>query len=162
MSGAAGESTGQTKPATPADAGKLVELMDEFYAEAGYRLDTAHARQAFDVLLAEPSLGRVWLIRAGSTVVGYVVLTLVYSMEYGGPAAVVEDFFVRAPYRNAGLGKAAMTAVGTFCARAGIRAVSVQVGRDNPVAQSVYRGAGFATLDRLLMLLELAEPTHQG
>ena len=56
-----------------------------------YGVSRMTLRQAFDVLLAEPSLGRVWLIRAGSTVVGYVVLTLVYSMEYGGPAAVVSE-----------------------------------------------------------------------
>ena len=161
MSGAANRSAGQTKPAAPADAGKLVELMDEFYAEAGYTLDKAHAREAFDVLLADPGLGRVWLVWAGSTEVGYVVLTLVFSMEYGGPAAVVEDFFVRAPQRNAGLGKAAMKVVRTHCAEAGIRAVSVQVGRDTAVAQSVYRGAGFATVDRQLMTLELAGPPHQ-
>jgi GNAT superfamily N-acetyltransferase len=154
-------SSNQTRPAAPADAGRLVELMDEFYAEAGYTLDKAHARRAFEALLADPGLGRVWLIQAGSTEVGYVALTLVYSMEHGGPAVVVEDLFVQAPYRNAGRGKAAMTAVRTFCAHAGIRAVSVQVGRDNAVAQSVYRDAGFAAVDRQLMTLELADPTHE-
>jgi GNAT superfamily N-acetyltransferase len=148
------------KLATPADVDTLVELMDEFYAQAGYTLDRAHALEAFAALLADPRLGRIWLIQADAADVGYVALTFVYSMEYGGPAAVVEDFFVRAPYRNAGLGRAAMAGVRAYCAEARIRAVSVEVGKDNAVAQSVYRGAGFAPVDRQLMMLELADPTH--
>jgi GNAT superfamily N-acetyltransferase len=146
--------------AASADADRLVELMDEFYAEAGYSLDRAHAQEAFAAVLADSRLGRIWLIQAGVADVGYVALTFVYSLEYGGPAAVVEDFFVRAPYRGAGLGRAAMDTVRAYCDEAGIRAVSVEVGRDNAVAQSVYRGVGFASVDRQLMMLKLAAPTH--
>lgn len=146
--------------ATPEDADRLVDLMDEFYAEAGYALDRAHAQAAFAALLADARLGRIWLIQVDAADVGYVALTFVYSLEYGGPAAVVEDFFVRAPYRNAGLGRAAMATVRAYCAETRIRAISVEVGRDNAVAQSVYHGAGFAAVDRLLMTLELATPTH--
>ena len=150
----------QVKLATPADADTLVELMDEFYAESGYTLDRPHALEAFGALLADDRLGRVWLIRAGAVDAGYVALTFVYSMEFGGPAAIVEDFFVRAPHRNTGLGKAAMATVRAFCAEAGIRAVTIEVGRDNAAAQAVYRSAGFAPVDRQLMTLELADPTH--
>jgi GNAT superfamily N-acetyltransferase len=154
------EAADHVKPAAPADADALVELMDEFYAEAGYTLDKPHALGAFAALLADPRLGRVWLVQSGATNAGYVVVTFVYSMEFGGPAAIVEDFFVRTPYRNAGLGKAAMATVRAFCAEAGIRGVTVEVGRDNAVAQAVYRSAGFAPVDRQLMMLELADPTH--
>ena len=73
---------------------------------------------------------------------------------------MLEGFFVRAPYRNAGLGKAAMDTMRAYCVKAGMRAVSVEVGKDNAVAQSVYRSAGFAPVDRQLMTLELADPTH--
>jgi GNAT superfamily N-acetyltransferase len=134
--------------------------MDEFYAEAGYALDRAHAHEAFAALLADARLGRVWLIQVDAANVGYLALTFVYSLEYGGPAAVVEDFFVQAPYRNTGLGRAAMATVRAYCAEARIRAISVEVGGDNAVAQSVYRGAGFTAVDRQLMTLELATPTH--
>ena len=150
----------QVKPATPGDVDTLVELMDEFYAESGYTLDRPHALEAFTALLADDRLGRVWLIRAGAIDAGYVALTFVYSMEFGGPAAIVEDFFVRAPHRNTGLGTAAMAAVRAFCTEAGIRAVTVEVGKENAAAQSVYRGAGFTLVDRQLMTLELADPTH--
>jgi GNAT superfamily N-acetyltransferase len=148
------------KPATFADTDTLVDLMDEFYAEAGFKLDRTHALEAFAALLVDPRLGRIWLIQAGSIDVGYVALAFVYSLEHGGPAALLDDFFVRAPFRNTGLGTAALAAVRAFCVEAQIRAVSVEVGKDNAVAQAVYRSAGFVPADRQLMVLELADPTH--
>jgi len=36
----------------------------------------------------------------------------------------------------------------------------VEVGRDNAVAQAVYRQVGFEAVDRQLMALRLADPTH--
>ena len=50
------------RPATADDIETLVDLMDEFYAESGYVLDRRRAARAFAALLADPRLGRVWLI----------------------------------------------------------------------------------------------------
>ena len=134
--------------------------MAEFYAEAGYVLDRAHAGEAFAALLADQRLGRVWLIRTGSQDVGYVVVTLVFGMEYGGLMAVVDDFYVQPASRNAGLGTAALAEVRETCAGLGVRAMSVEVGADNAAAQAVYRRTGFVSVDRTLMSLRLAAPTH--
>ncbi len=143
----------------------LVELMHEFYAEAGYVLNRAHATRAFETLLGDERLGHVWLIQAPgtSTPVGYLVLTLCYSMEYGGIKAFVEDLFVRLPYRNAGLSSQALAAMRDFCQQAGIRAVSVEVGPDNGPAQTVYRRTGFVEVPgRQWLTLPLAAATHES
>lgn len=89
------------------DVERLVDLMTDFYAESGYVLDHSHAEEAFTALLADPRLGRIWLIQRGSEDVGYVVITFVFGMEYGGPMAVVDDFYVSPVSRNAGIGTAA-------------------------------------------------------
>jgi GNAT superfamily N-acetyltransferase len=149
------------RPATTADAQTLVDLMAEFYAESGYVLDRPHAAAAFSELLAEPRLGRVWLVERDATVAGYLVLTFVFAMEYGGLTAVVDDFYVRPAFRGAGAGTAALAEVRERCAELGVRAVSVEVGGENAVAQSVYRRTGFAMTDRRLMRLGLAAPTHE-
>jgi GNAT superfamily N-acetyltransferase len=146
--------------ATAEDTQTLVELMADFYSEAEYVLNREHATRAFEALFADPQRGRTWIIAADSEDVGYVVLTFVYSMEYGGLTALVEDLYVRPESRNAGLGTAALAEVRLFCVGLGVRAMSVQVGRENGIAQSVYRRTGFATVDRRLMTLELASPTH--
>ena len=98
------------REAVVGDVPTLVELMAEFYAESDYVLDRVRAAAAFTALLSDPRLGRVWLIEQASAAVGYVVVTFVYGMEYGGLMAFVDDFFVRPAFRNSGLGTAALAA----------------------------------------------------
>jgi GNAT superfamily N-acetyltransferase len=142
------------------DLPTLLDLMADFYEEAGFVLDRPHAEEAFEALLADPDLGRVWLIEQGSTVVGHIVVTFVFAMEYGGVTAVVDDLYIRPAARGAGLGAAAVAEARRACAALGVRAMRVEVGRENAVAQAAYRHAGFAAVERLLMTLRLADPTH--
>ena len=142
------------------DVRALVELMAEFYTESDYVLDRVRADAAFTVLLSDPGLGRVWLIEQAAAV-GYVVVTFVYGMEYGGLMAFVDDFFVRPAFRNSGLGTAALAAARDACAMLGVRAMAVEVAGDNASALAVYRRTGFEMTDRKLMVLALAAPTHE-
>jgi GNAT superfamily N-acetyltransferase len=80
-------------------------MMAEFYSGSPYILNPRRAAEGFAPLLADDRLGHVWFIGAESKEVGYVVVTLSYSMEYGGPTAVVDDFYIRPAFRGAGLGK---------------------------------------------------------
>jgi ribosomal protein S18 acetylase RimI-like enzyme len=138
----------------------LVDFMAAFYAEAGYTLNRQHASEAFTTILSDRNLGYVWLIQSNSKTVGYLVMTLVFSMEYGGLNAVVEDLFVQAPFRNRGLAKKALAEMRRFCTAREIRAMSVEVGRDNLQAQGVYRRTGFVGTDRQLLTMRLADPRH--
>jgi GNAT superfamily N-acetyltransferase len=144
----------------------LVRLMDDFYAEAGYTLDQAHATQAFATILTDKRLGSIWLIQARQTEgrqidVGYLVLTLKYAMEYGGLVACVDDLFVQTAWRNRGLSTASLSQLLGICGKAGIRAITVETGFNNGPAQKVYRRVGFIEMgNRQLLVLPLASPTH--
>jgi ribosomal protein S18 acetylase RimI-like enzyme len=148
------------RAATLGDCPLLVTLMSEFYAESGYPLNRRRAQAAFSELLADQGLGQVWLIQAEPGPVGYVVLTLGYSMEYGGRDAFVDDLFIRPIFRRRGLGKLALAEVRAACEERGVRALHLEVGRDNAAAQSLYRRVGFVDMDRQLLTLKLADPTH--
>lgn len=91
--------------AGPDDLQLFVTMMAEFYSESPYTLNPRRAAAGFAPLLAEDRLGHVWFIQSNSKDVGFVVVTLPYSMEYGGPTAVVDDFFIRSASRGAGSGK---------------------------------------------------------
>ena len=150
------------KTASPDDIPQLIALMAEFYAEANYQLNRVRAAEAFAALLADERLGHVWLIEKDSEAVGHLVVTLCFSMEYGGLIAFVDDLFVRRPFRRAGLGAAALEEVRAFCVSRGVRAMLVETGDDNVAAQAAYRRAGFVPTDRLHLTLRLADPTHVG
>jgi GNAT superfamily N-acetyltransferase len=148
------------RKASAKDAKKLVDLMDQFYRESAYTLNRQRAAAAFAAILSDERLGHIWLIESDSEEVGYLVVTLGFSMEYGGPCAFIDDFFIQGTFRGQGLGTAALIDAKLFCERIGVRAIHVETGRDNAAAQAVYRRIGFGETDRQLLTLKLADPTH--
>jgi ribosomal protein S18 acetylase RimI-like enzyme len=148
------------RKASLTDVPQLVTMMAEFYSDSPYTLNPRRATDAFTALLADERLGHVWLIESNPRDVGYVVVTLCHSMNFGGMVAVVDDFFIQPAFRGAGLGKAAMAEVRSYYASHGVRAIHVETGRDNAAALAVYRRAGFVDTGLAHLTLGLAEPTH--
>ena len=134
--------TTKTHNATLDDIPVLVDLMQEFYAEAGYSLDRRWATASFAALLKDRSRGSVWITSHGSEPAGYVVLTVRFSMEYGGLDAFIDDLFIRPAYRRRGLGRAALRALFDECERREVLAVHVEVGQDNAAAKALYSSYG--------------------
>jgi GNAT superfamily N-acetyltransferase len=146
--------------ASAEDLGDLLDLMREFYAEAGYWLNPDRARAALLPLLGPGDLGQVWLADFEGQVAGHLVLTFCYSMEYGGRSAFVDDLFVRPPLRKRGVGRMLVGHARAICEGLGVRAMHLEVARSNGPAQAIYRAVGFDGTDRELLTLALAAPTH--
>ena len=96
-------------------------------------------------------LGGVWLIRSGASAVGYVVLTLGYSIEFRGRDAFLDELYLRPEARGRGAGRKALEFVEGVCRSLGVRALHLEVERANAGAQALYRKAGFVDPDRYLM-----------
>ncbi len=92
---------------------------------------------------------------------GYVVLTLGFSMEYGGLRGFVDDFFVRPAARGRGLGAAALETVKQTCRELGVRALLVETGPKNHPARRLYARAGFEESGRMLLAQAFAPPIHE-
>ena len=148
------------RPAGAADVPSLIALMQAFYAEADFPLPPAPAAGAFAALFADPRLGGVWLAEDGGQVVGHVVLTVCFSMEYGGLRGFIDDLYVRPAARGQGAGAALLAAARADAARRGVRALHVEVGPDNAVARRLYARAGYADSGHLFLSLPLAAPVH--
>ena len=131
--------TTTTRNATLDDIPVLVDLMQEFYAGADYPLDRRWAAASFSALLQDDPRGVVWVVFYDSEPAGYVVLTIRFSMEYGGLDAFIDDLFIRPSYRRRGLGRAALSALFAECERRKVLAVHVEVGHDNVAAKALYR-----------------------
>src|SRR5215217_5646221 len=148
------------RPATPADVPALVALMSAFYAEADFPLPAAAATRAFAALLADARLGGAWLAEHDGDAVGHVVLTVSFSMEYGGLRGFVDDLYVRPEARGRGVAAALLGAVREASGALGVRALHVEVGPDNATARRLYARAGFADSGHLLLTMPLAAPVH--
>lgn len=120
----------------------LVELMRHFYAESNHELDRDCAGESFCRLFRNERLGRAWIARRESEAVGYVVLTLRHSMEFGALSGFIDDLFVLPGARRMGVGSGLLTALFDACRQLEVAAVQVEVGSDNAAAAGLYRKFG--------------------
>lgn len=148
------------RAATRSDVPTLVALMTAFYAESDFPLPAEPATRAFATLLGDPRLGGVWLAEVDGSAVGHAVLTVCFSMEYGGFRGFIDDLYVRPEARGRGAGAALLHAVRAAATERGIRALHVEAGPDNHTAQRVYARAGYADSGHLFLSLPLAAPVH--
>ena len=147
-------------PATADHLPELVRLMDAFYAESSYALDHAWARRSFATLLRKPDLGMAWLLRHGNAAVGHIVLTLRFSMEFGGIDAFVDDLYVDSAHRRRGAGSMALGALIAECGARGVLALHVEVEPDNAAARALYSTWGLQPRsDARITLTRRFDPT---
>ena len=133
------------------DVERLIVYMRQLYVHDGTPFDETTARRALEGIVRDRSLGRVWMIGDGRDTVGYVVLTLGYSLEYRGRDAFVDELFIQPSQRRQGIGTRALRLVEQACRDLGVRALHLEVERVNVAAQALYRRHGFVDHDRCLM-----------
>jgi hypothetical protein len=80
------------QPAAIPELELLVTFMRRFYESDRYPFDERIAIAALERILADTTLGQVWVITEKETPIGYIVLTLGYSLEYGGRDAFIDEF----------------------------------------------------------------------
>jgi GNAT superfamily N-acetyltransferase len=73
----------------------------------------------------------------------------------GGRDGLLDELFVTEDQRGRGLGTRALQFAADECRRLGLRALHLEVERQNLEAQRLYRAAGFVDHDRYLMSLRL-------
>jgi ribosomal protein S18 acetylase RimI-like enzyme len=132
------------------DLPTLLDLMREFYPQQKMRLDEKAAKTAAQKLIGDPALGEIDLIFRGTDVAGYFVLTFCFSLEFHGRFALLDEFYIRQPFRRQKLGQAAVAFVEARCKEAGIKALRLEVGQQNVAAQALYRAAGLEKDERFL------------
>ena len=148
------------RPATAADTGALVALMIDFYAEANFALTATSPTRAFETLLAAPRLGGVWLAEENGLAVGHVVLTVAFSMEFGGLRGFIDDLYVRPAARGRGTGAALLAAARDGALSRGVRALCVETGLADHPARGLYARAGYVDSEHALLVQPLAAPMH--
>jgi GNAT superfamily N-acetyltransferase len=142
------------KLAQPQDVETLVRFMRQLFETdnpSGEPFNEPKERTAVAGLIDDPTFGRVWLIVDDDRPVGYVVLTLGYSLEYHGKDSFLDELFIIEPYRGQGIGKMAVELVEETCRKLGVNALHLEVERSNLRAKKLYQKMEFMDHDRYLM-----------
>jgi GNAT superfamily N-acetyltransferase len=94
-------------------------------------------------LLQNPSYGKIWLIQNDDEIVGYIIITYGYSLEYNGRDIFIDEFYIKDSYRNKGIGKTALKFVEEFSKNNGIAAIHLEVKEKHKKARTLYEREGF-------------------
>jgi diamine N-acetyltransferase len=138
-----------------------LRMMGRLYSEAGAAHDRERARRAAEGLMANPELGGVWLIHVigeqvhGEQVdgepVGYLCVTLCYSLEFDGRFALLDELYLEEAWRGRGIGAQAIAFATEWSRARGLAAIRLEVAHTNSRALGLYRREGFKAHDRHLM-----------
>ena len=139
-----------------ADLTTLLELVEEFHQHEKLPFDATLDREVLRHFLTDESFGRAWLIEQDDAVIGYLVLTLSFSVEYRGRDAFIDELYLRPQYRGQGIGTQLLAFAEAACRRLKVRALHLEVHIENPDAQRFYHRAGYQNYDRLLMTKQFA------
>jgi ribosomal protein S18 acetylase RimI-like enzyme len=136
--------------AGPADLEALLAMARDFHLEDGHPLDEAGESALARICDGEP-LARAWLMREDERALGYLIITLGYSVEYGGRDGFIDDLYVKPNSRGRGLGRQLLAFAFRQAETLGIGTLHLEVEPGNDAALDLYRAAGFEETGRRLM-----------
>lgn len=138
------------RPVRPSDLQALLRMAVAFNDEDGHPL-SAGGRKALKALCAGTTHGRGYMIEWRKAAVGYAVIGLGFSIEYGGVDGFLDEFYVEDAYRGRGIGTAALLELNKVARKLKIKALHLEAMPENDRAAELYRRLGYKLSERRLM-----------
>ncbi len=134
------------------DLDVLADLAGQYHAFDGIASSREARVAALGPLLADDSLGAVFLSGDRDRTTGYIAVCFGYSIELGGREAFVDELFVEPGFRGRGLGHALVDHAASFLKGKGIAAMTLEVAHANPRGAAFYEKAGFVKREQYFLM----------
>ncbi|WP_343625217.1 GNAT family N-acetyltransferase [Flavobacterium lindanitolerans] len=143
------------RPIQTSDIDIVVPMMQEFYSIDNYPIDIAISKALFLEFIENPHLGKAWLIYSDEEIVGYIILTFVFSFEYKGTIAFLDELYISDKARGKGIGKKALDFIHQEALSLSLKIIYLEIENHNEIAQKLYLSKNFVVHNRSLMKLTL-------
>ncbi|EAQ44940.1 acetyltransferase, GNAT family protein [Roseobacter sp. MED193] len=141
--------------ARPEHLEKLLTMVEAFHAEEGLETSPELQRAGIEPLLEGIPYGAVYIIGPTRAPIGYIVVTFGWSVEFGGMDGFVDEIYIRPPVRGRGLASEVLIELPKTLAQAGIKALHLEVDRENEQAQRLYQRTRFQPRDRYMLMTKI-------
>ena len=139
------------KPLEISDISTITQMMQDFYAIDNYPMNVEVTKNLFHEFISNENLGKSWLIYSENEIVGYIILTFIFSFEYGGKIAFVDELFIKETARGKGIGKEAIQFIQAEVPKLSLKLLYLEVEPHNENAQKLYLAHDFELHNRKLM-----------
>lgn len=133
----------------------VLQMMQDFYAIDNYPIDIEISSKMFQEFVRNENLGKCYLIYDDLQIVGYFTLTFIFSFEYQGRLAFLDDLFICESARGKSIGKQTIAFIKKVSPSFNIKIMYLEVEKHNHLAQNLYIANGFDWHNRQIMKLKL-------
>jgi len=126
-------------------------MMSDFYAIDNYPIDIEVSKKLFQEFINNENLGKAWLILEDKEIVGYVILTFIFSFEYGGKIAFIDELYLKESARGKGIGNETIEFIKSESTKLSLKLLYLEVENHNEKAQKLYLAHDFAIHNRKLL-----------
>ncbi|AWZ02118.1 putative acetyltransferase [Rhodobiaceae bacterium] len=139
------------RPIAPSDRQLIEELVRAYYAFDGLTYDPSLHGPALDQLVKGDPAVKIWIVEADGTPAGYLILTIGFSMYYGGKDGFIDELFLKEQFRGSGGGAEIMHFADVQAKELGLAYLHLEVTETNTRARGIYERRGFAPTGHMLM-----------
>ena len=133
----------------------IVSMMQDFYAIDNYPIHVEESKQLFETFIANSNLGKAWLIYKDEEVIGYVILTFIFSFEYKGILAFLDELYIKKEHQGKGFGKQAVQFIQQESSQLNVKMLYLEVEQHNENAQKLYLAHDFEVHNRKILKYKL-------
>ncbi len=136
------------RAATGADRDALIALLLAQLGEHEIPLDAAGAARAIDGALQQPDWARMLVATRAGEIIGMAALSFIWTYEYGGRAAWLDELYVVPAQRGHGIGRMLLQMAYAVARECGAVAMDLEVESSHRRVEQLYAREGFARLPR--------------
>jgi len=134
----------RVEPATIEDLPALTELVMELFAVSGdFTPDRVTQERGLQLVLEQPSRGRIFVVRNKDRIFGMVNLLFTISTARGGFVILMEDVVIHPQHRGQGYGSMLLRYVMDFAKQKQFKRITLLTDRISAESQTFFQKNGF-------------------
>lgn len=138
-----------------ADLETIGNMMQTFYAIDNYPFDLEVNKKLVLEFLLNDNFGKGWLILEDEKLIGYVILTFVFSFEYKGKIAFLDELYLKKEFCGKGIGKTIVQFIQKQANQLSLKLLYLEVENHNIIAQKLYLSQKFEFHNRKIMKFKI-------
>ena len=143
------------QPVQTSEIETITQMMQDFYAIDNYPIDVETTKKLFQEFIANENHGKSWLIYQNNEIAGYVILTFIFSFEYKGQIAFIDELYIKENFRGKGIGNKTIHFIKEQVPKLSLKLLYLEVENHNESAQKLYIANDFVFHNRKLMKFKI-------